>query len=129
MTEQRTNPEAVDQSDGEIVGCNDLLCRALQLAQMLEQSAKVIRDLCDAVQSITCALPDSEILTRSVDTLNLYVRTRKVLRQEGIETIGQLFRMSEHELWQLKYMGFTSMNQLKERLGKLGLTLRSGRPG
>lgn len=63
-------------------------------------------------------------LNRPVGDLSLSVRARKALQMLGIQTIGELASRTEAELMGVKNFGHTSLVEIKERLGVMGLTLR-----
>ncbi len=63
-------------------------------------------------------------LNRPVGDLSLSVRARKALQMLGIQTIGELASRTEAELMGVKNFGHTSLVEIKERLGVIGLTLR-----
>lgn len=67
---------------------------------------------------------DSEILSRSVSTLELSVRSRKCLLRLGINTIGELVSRTESELLDSRNFGQTSLKEIKNRLTEMGLALR-----
>ena len=66
-----------------------------------------------------------EILERSVDELELSIRSYNCLKNYEIATIGQLVKKSEAELLASRNFGRKSINEIKEELSKLGLSLRS----
>lgn len=72
--------------------------------------------------------PDAnpEVLSRSVSTLELSVRSRKCLQRLGINTIGELAGRSEQELLESRNFGQTSLKELQNRLTELGLSFRVG---
>ena len=63
-------------------------------------------------------------LNRPVGDLNLSVRARKALQMLGIQSIGELASRTEAELMGVKNFGYTSLIEIKERLGVIGLSLR-----
>jgi len=65
-----------------------------------------------------------EVLARSVSTLELSVRSRKCLQRLGINSIGELVQRSEAELLGSRNFGQTSLNEIKEQLTDINLTLR-----
>lgn len=67
---------------------------------------------------------DEEILTRSVNELQLSVRARKALALLNIKAIGDLCMRTEAELMGVKNFGMTSLLELKEKLVLIGLGLR-----
>lgn len=68
--------------------------------------------------------PSGELLARSITTIELSVRSRKVLQRLGIKTIGELAATTEQELLSAKNFGRASLHELKARLAELGLSLR-----
>jgi DNA-directed RNA polymerase subunit alpha len=70
------------------------------------------------------AAGDPNLLNRSVAELELSVRSRKCLQRLGISTLGEMVQRSEHELLGIKNFGQTSLNEIKRRLGEVGLSLR-----
>lgn len=65
-----------------------------------------------------------EQLSRPVAELELSVRSRKCLQRLNITTVGELCSRTEQELLATRNFGQTSLNEIKRRLGELGLTLR-----
>lgn len=60
----------------------------------------------------------------SIDILDLSARAEHCLQRAGITTIGELCAMSEEELSKLRNMGKKSVEEVKEKLSKLGYELR-----
>jgi DNA-directed RNA polymerase subunit alpha len=58
-----------------------------------------------------------------VEQLELSVRTMNCLRRGGITTVGELISKEEKELLSLHNFGQKSMQEVKERLQSLGLSL------
>ena len=63
----------------------------------------------------------SEVLNRSVEELELSVRSYNCLKNANIQTIGDLVQKSEAEMLHTKNFGRKSLNEIKEILGGLGL--------
>jgi len=63
-------------------------------------------------------------LEKPINDLNLTIRARKALQTLNIRTIGDLCSHTEAELMGVKNFGSTSLEEIKERLGELGLSLR-----
>ena len=61
---------------------------------------------------------------RPIAELNLSVRARKCMVRLGISTIGELLRRTGDELLECKNFGVTSLNEVREKLGPIGLKLR-----
>lgn len=68
---------------------------------------------------------DQGLLKKSVDDLQLSVRSRKCLQKLNIRTLGDLTRTTEAELLGSKNFGMTSLNEIKRAFSNLGLSLRS----
>ena len=62
-------------------------------------------------------------LLRSVDELELSVRSQNCLKNANIKTIGELVQKSEGEMLKTKNFGRKSLNEIKEILKSMGLTL------
>ena len=60
---------------------------------------------------------------RSVDELELSVRSYNCLKNANIKTIGDLVTRSEAEMLKTKNFGRKSLNEIKEILGSMGLSL------
>lgn len=65
----------------------------------------------------------SEHLNRSVDELELSVRSYNCLKNANIRTIGELVQKSEAEMLKTKNFGRKSLNEIKEILSSMGLSL------
>ena len=65
-----------------------------------------------------------DLLSKSVDELELSVRSANVLMQSNIKTIGELVWNTEAELLKRKNFGRKSLREIRELLEDLGLSLR-----
>jgi DNA-directed RNA polymerase subunit alpha len=65
----------------------------------------------------------SEILNRSVEELELSVRSYNCLKNANIQTIGELVQKTEAEMLRTKNFGRKSLNEIKEILANMGLAL------
>jgi len=65
----------------------------------------------------------AENLNRSVEELELSVRSYNCLRAADIRTIADLVQKSEGEMLKTKNFGRKSLNEIKEILGEMGLSL------
>ncbi len=64
----------------------------------------------------------NEILNRSVDELELSVRSYNCLKNANIQTIADLVQKTEAEMLRTKNFGRKSLNEIKEILTSMGLT-------
>ena len=65
----------------------------------------------------------NENLLRSVNELELSVRAANCLKNAGIETIAEMVQKTESEMLKTKNFGRKSLNEIKEILGGMGLSL------
>ncbi|MFQ5700642.1 MAG: DNA-directed RNA polymerase subunit alpha [Acidobacteriota bacterium] len=65
----------------------------------------------------------NENLSRSVEELELSVRSYNCLKNASIRTIGELVQKTEAEMLKTKNFGRKSLNEIKEILGGMGLSL------
>jgi len=65
-----------------------------------------------------------QALNKPVSELQLSVRARKALQLLNIQTIGDLCSHTEAELMGIKNFGATSLVEVREKLGEMGLALR-----
>jgi DNA-directed RNA polymerase subunit alpha len=65
----------------------------------------------------------NEILNRSVEELELSVRSYNCLKNANIQSIGELVQKSESEMLRTKNFGRKSLNEIKEILSGMGLAL------
>jgi DNA-directed RNA polymerase subunit alpha len=66
-----------------------------------------------------------EMMKKTVDDINLSVRSRRCLQKLDIHTIGELVLKTEAELLGCKNFGVTSLNEIKKALVNVGLSLRT----
>ncbi|MFB0524221.1 MAG: DNA-directed RNA polymerase subunit alpha C-terminal domain-containing protein [Phycisphaerae bacterium] len=94
--------------------------KGLQLGMALEEKQFLSEETAD--RSTTA---DQGLLNKSVDDLQLSVRSRKCLQKLNLRTIGELAHKTDAELLGCKNFGVTSLNEIKKALANLGLSLRS----
>ncbi len=64
-----------------------------------------------------------DLLGKSVDMLDLSVRSKNCLDSENVQTIRELVSMTEADLLKVRNFGKTSLKEVKTRLAALGLSL------
>src|SRR6201992_3377606 len=62
-------------------------------------------------------------LNRSVEELELSVRSYNCLKNANIQTIGELLQKTAYEMLKTKNFGHKSLNEIKEILAQMGLSL------
>jgi len=93
--------------------------KGLQLGMAIEEK---LPDSAQADSDILLA--EEDLLSKSVDHLELSVRARKCLRDLNLKTLKDLVNTTEAELLGCKNFGVTSLNEIKQRLSAYGLSLR-----
>jgi DNA-directed RNA polymerase subunit alpha len=64
-----------------------------------------------------------KLLNMSVNEIELSVRAANCLNNANITTVGQLAMKTESEMLKYRNFGKKSLNEIKEKLSALGLTL------
>ncbi len=95
-----------------------LVSRNLRLGMLREDAAT------RAAFTRSTSKQKEESLTKSIDELELSVRSRKCMDRLGISTISELCAMSENELATAKNFGRVSLNEIKKKLQENNLSLR-----
>jgi DNA-directed RNA polymerase subunit alpha len=72
-------------------------------------------------EEINEALEIKGILAKSIDEMELSVRSHNCLQAAGIRTIGELVSKEESEMLKFKNFGRKSLTELQEKLGELEL--------
>ncbi|MBM7785866.1 DNA-directed RNA polymerase subunit alpha [Tenggerimyces flavus] len=68
-------------------------------------------------------------LALPVEDLNLTVRSYNCLKREGIHTVGELISRSEQDLLDIRNFGAKSIDEVKQKLAGMGLSLKDSAPG
>ncbi|MDI6717129.1 MAG: DNA-directed RNA polymerase subunit alpha [Actinomycetota bacterium] len=61
-----------------------------------------------------------------IEDLELSVRSYNCLKREGINTVQQLIEQNEGDLMKIRNFGAKSIEEVKDKLAQLGLSLKSG---
>jgi len=67
---------------------------------------------------------DEKLLQKSIDELDLSVRSKSCLQALKIATLGQLVSTSEQTLMTQKNFGQTSLNEIRKKLAEFSLSLK-----
>jgi DNA-directed RNA polymerase subunit alpha len=71
---------------------------------------------------------NSELLNKPITDLELSIRARRTVEVLGCLTLGDIIQHSEEELLGMPNFGVTSLQELKSKLGDLGLKLKTKTP-
>ncbi len=64
-----------------------------------------------------------ELVLKAIDEMDLSVRAKNSLHNENINTIGDLVSRTDEDLLKFKNLGRKSLDEIKETLGTMGLSL------
>lgn len=97
-------------------------------AKILKEQLQIFINFDEAAEPISAAGTDesrriNENLYRSVDELELSVRSANCLKNANIHLIGELVQKSEAEMLKTQNFGRKSLNEIKDILAEMGLTL------
>ena len=98
-------------------------------AQILIQHLELFRDLTTPEQApvLQESAQDRErnrVLEMPIEELGLSVRSYNCLKRAGIDTVGELTRKTEEDMMKVRNLGKKSLQEVKEKLAQLGLSLR-----
>ncbi|MHB1802308.1 MAG: DNA-directed RNA polymerase subunit alpha, partial [Actinomycetes bacterium] len=71
----------------------------------------------------------AEHMSMPIEELELTVRSYNCLKREGIHSVGELVSRSEADLLDIRNFGAKSIDEVKIKLGTLGLGLKDSPPG
>ena len=66
----------------------------------------------------------ADVLDRSIDSLELSVRSRRCMERLEVKSVRDLINKTEVELMSAKNFGMTSLSEIKQKLDELNLSLR-----
>jgi len=67
---------------------------------------------------------DNDILSKSIDELELSVRSYNCLKSANISTVGELLEYDKNALLNIKNFGKKSLTEISDKLAQYGLTLK-----
>jgi len=96
--------------------------KGLRVGQSLEQGPAIRTEVRPHQQHLS--VEEQAVLNKPVSELNLSVRSRKCMSKLNINTVGELVHRTPDELLEAKNFGMTSLTEVREKLGIMGLKLR-----
>ncbi len=122
---KRTEPELLSYKNfGEtsLQEIKDILAqKGLRLGMGREEQTASVQA---AARTLLGIEPEKgDITSKAIEDLELSVRSRNAMSVLGLCSLGDLSRLSEKDLMQVKNFGQTSMNEVKEKLAEFGLSL------
>jgi DNA-directed RNA polymerase subunit alpha len=74
------------------------------------------------------AVMSNEMAT-PIESMDLSVRSYNCLKREGINTVSELVALSEHQLMNIRNFGQKSVDEVRDKLIEMGLSLKDTMPG
>ncbi|KRN42670.1 DNA-directed RNA polymerase subunit alpha [Fructilactobacillus fructivorans] len=98
-------------------------------AKILNQHFQLFIDLTDRAKNANVMVEKEEshkekMLEMSIEELDLSVRSYNCLKRAGINTVQELTDKSEANMMKVRNLGRKSLDEVKEKLAALGLSLR-----
>lgn len=75
---------------------------------------------------VSSASERDKALDSPIEDLELSVRSYNCLKREGVNTVQQLVNISESDLMKIRNFGAKSIEEVKDKLAELGLSLKQG---
>lgn len=106
---------------------------AAKPVEAANHAAQILKGYLDlfirANEEIPLLFRDVKIQSESVyntplEQMELSARSYNCLKKEGVDTVEQLLELSEDDLSRIRNMGQKSVQEVKEKLAKLGLSLK-----
>jgi DNA-directed RNA polymerase subunit alpha len=99
--------------------------KGLRLGQAVEDKAsKKAAAMLPGGGSAVPSGADQAVLNKSIDDLQLSVRSKKCLQKLNVNTLGDLMNYTESQLMSVKNFGSVSLKEVKDKLTSMGLSLR-----
>ena len=131
--EQRTyfDKLTIDVETKNSISARDALASA---GGTLVELFGLARELNNAAEGIEIGPSPQEVegsadLAQPIEELELTVRSYNCLKREGIHTVGELVGRSEADLMDIRNFGAKSIDEVKEKLQELGLSLKDSPAG
>ncbi|MBO8141983.1 MAG: DNA-directed RNA polymerase subunit alpha [Firmicutes bacterium] len=98
-------------------------------AQVLIEHLRLFANLTEAAEGVEILVrkdeePKDRALQMTIEELDLSVRSYNCLKRAGINTVEELTRKTEADMLKVRNLGKKSLQEVKEKLAALGLSLR-----
>ena len=97
-------------------------------ARILIEHLNLFTDLTDVAKAVmkeTEKVNDEKLLDRTIEELDLSVRSYNCLKRAGINTVHDLTEKTEPEMMKVRNLGRKSLEEVKVKLADLGLGLKN----
>ncbi len=98
-------------------------------AKIMIEHLKLYTDLTESTDDVEIMVEREEedinkLLEMVIEELDLSVRSYNCLKRAGINTVDDLIRRTEEDMMKVRNLGKKSLQEVKEKLAALGLSLR-----
>ncbi len=98
-------------------------------ARVLMEHLKLFTDLTEASGDVEIMVEKEEesmdrLMEMTIEELDMSVRSYNCLKRAGINTVEELTRKTEDDMMKVRNLGKKSLQEVKEKLAALGLSLR-----
>jgi DNA-directed RNA polymerase subunit alpha len=98
-------------------------------AKIMMEHLKLFTDLTESVDNVEIMVEKEEesidrLMEMTVEELDLSVRSYNCLKRAGINTVEDLVKKTEEDMMKVRNLGKKSLQEVKEKLAELGLSLR-----
>lgn len=98
-------------------------------AKILTEHLNIFVSLTDQAQNAEIMVEKEEdqkekVLEMTIEELDLSVRSYNCLKRAGINTVQELTQKTEEDMMKVRNLGRKSLEEVQEKLGELGLSLR-----
>jgi DNA-directed RNA polymerase subunit alpha len=107
-----------------IASAGSTLVELFGLARELNTQAEGVE-----IGAATPDVPISNELATPIEDLDLSVRSYNCLKRENINYVNELVALSEQQLMNIRNIGQKSVDEVKEKLEEMGLSLKDSVPG
>ena len=99
-------------------------------AKIISEHLMLFIGLADSVSGVEIMVQKEDdkndgILEKSVDDLDLSVRSYNCLKRAGINTVEELTKMTEEDMMKVRNLGRKSLEEVQQKLAEVGLSLRT----
>ncbi len=98
-------------------------------ARIMSEHLRLFIDLTEATDEVEIMVEKEEeekdrLLEMAIEELDMSVRSYNCLKRAGINTVEELTRKTEEDMMKVRNLGKKSLQEVKEKLAALGLSLR-----
>ncbi len=123
--------DMVKKTEAELLGCKNFGETSLREVRELLRQRGLVLAKTEAVTAKAKPLPilgaagKEDAMTKPIGELEWSARARKCMDRLGLQTLGDLCAKSEAELLGIRNFGLTSLNEIRQKLTQMGLSLKT----